>query len=258
MGVRRRHIEAAKALPGGPDSMKPGSPWGPLEDLFQHVPLDDRAKNELYAQMSAPSRLYHGVGHLELLWRRNVKYRERAGLTDPEIQTLLACAIAFHDSVYDPLKIDNEDRSADYWLRASEGSRMCEEDRAWVADTIRVTRDHLAYDPGPPPADPRALKRERARLWMLDLDLTPLGEKPPVFAANTRLLRAEARSKSDAKWIDGLRMFHQHFLSAPCIYRSPALAKLFEAQARRNLAIDPAEASSALDKPQLIENKTNG
>ena len=218
------------------------SRWGPLEDLFNHVPLGDDVKSELLARMSAPTRLYHGVSHLELLWRRNAQYRERAGLMDPELQMLLACAIAFHDSVYDHERADNEDRSAEYWLKASEGSPVSQEDRIWVADTIRATRDHLAYDPGPEPSDPRERDRVRARLWMLDLDLTPLGESPDVFAANTRLLRAEAGAKSKRKWIAGLRSFHRHFLSAPCIYRSPALAELFEAQARKNLAVDPADA----------------
>ena len=77
--------------------------------------------------------------------------------------------------------------------------------------------------------------RERARLWVLDLDLTPLGEKPGVFARNTRLLRSEAADMTDSQWKEALKKFYQRFLDAPHIYRFTELAEIFESQARRNL-----------------------
>ena len=79
--------------------------WRGLQDLFDHVPLDDNAKERLFDEMSRPDRLYHGVAHLETLWLRHRLYSARVGLATPEIDTLVACAIAYHDSVFDFLEI---------------------------------------------------------------------------------------------------------------------------------------------------------
>ncbi len=219
--------------------MAPSARWRGLHDLFEHVPLDDRAKGRLFDEMSKPDRLYHSVGHLELLWRRHRLYSGRVGLSDPAIDTLVACAIAYHDSVYDHSRSDNEDRSAEFWLRASAGSAVDDEDRQWVAQTIRATKDHLAYAPGAEAAGAEARLRERARAWVLDLDLTPLGEPSDVFDENTKLLRAESERLSDEAWEASMLVFRRRFLAAPRIYRFPELAAIFESAARRNLARPP-------------------
>lgn len=210
--------------------------WRGLQDLFEHVPLDDRAKEQLFKEMSGPHRLYHGVAHLELLWGRHRLFSGRAGLADPAIDTLVACAIAYHDSVYDCSRSDNEERSADFWLSASAGSSVDDKDRQWVAQTIRATKDHLAYQPHLKATSAKAKLRERARLWVLDLDLTPLGEPPDRFDANSKQLRAEFAQMSDEEWEASMSGFRQHFLAAPRIYRCPELAAVYEASARRNLA----------------------
>jgi len=210
--------------------------WRGLQDLFDHVPLDDRAKGELFIEMSRPDRRYHGVVHLETLWRRHRLYSGHAGLDTPAIDTLVACAIAYHDSVFDFSRSDNEDRSADYWLDVSANSVVDDKDRRWVAGTIRATKDHLGYVPEAKKAGAEARLRERARAWVLDLDLTPLGEPPDVFAENTRLLRAEQEHLSDEEWHANLTAFRQRFLSAPHIFRFPELSAIYDASARRNLA----------------------
>ena len=156
-----------------------------FDALLARVPLPQRAKSELTAMMESDDRHYHGVNHLALLWRRHRLYAAAEGFDAPEIETLIACAIAYHDCVYARGRRDNEERSAEVWLRASAGSSLSDEDRQWVADTIRATADHLAY---PDPAADAPL-RERARLWVLDLDLTPLGEADADFDRNTELLR---------------------------------------------------------------------
>ena len=109
---------------------------------------------------------------------------------------------------------------------------MSDEDRRWVADTIRATADHLAY---PDPAADAPL-RERARLWLLDLDLTPLGEADADFDRNTELLRCEVPHLSEAQYDAGRLGFLRKIAAAPRVYRTPTLAAEFEAQARANFA----------------------
>jgi predicted metal-dependent HD superfamily phosphohydrolase len=210
--------------------------WRELQDLLEHVPVDDRARTQLLKEMSRPERLYHGVKHLELLWRRHRQYAERAGLADPAIDTLVACAIAYHDSVYDSRRSDNEKRSAEAWMSASEGSSISQEDRRWVERTILATKDHLAAPPEAAAVTARSRLREKAHQWMLDLDLTPLGDSPEVFDRNTRLLRAESGHLSDEEWTASMLSFGRIFLDAPHIYQTPTLAAIYESAARGNLA----------------------
>jgi predicted metal-dependent HD superfamily phosphohydrolase len=203
-----------------------------FEALLAHVPISDRAKSELTAMMESDERHYHGVNHLALLWRRHRLYAAAEGLDAPEIETLIACAIAYHDCVYARGRRDNEERSAEVWLRASAGAPLSEADRQWVADTIRATADHLAYPD--PTAD--APLREQARLWVLDLDLTPLGEADADFDRNTNLLRLEVPHLTDAQYDAGRLGFLRKFSDAARVFRTPTLAAQFEAQARANFA----------------------
>jgi predicted metal-dependent HD superfamily phosphohydrolase len=203
-----------------------------FDALLARAPLSDHAKAELTAMMATEDRHYHGIGHLALLWRRHRLYAAAEGLTAPEIETLIACAIAYHDCVYARGRRDNEERSAEVWLRASAGAHLSDEDRAWVADTIRATADHLAY---PDPAADAPL-RERARVWVLDLDLTPLGEADADFDRNTELLRLEVPHLTDAQYDAGRLGFLRKISDAPRVYRTPTLAAQFEAQARANFA----------------------
>ena len=96
---------------------------------------------------------------------------------------MIACAIAFHDAIYDPQRRDNEARSATLWRSAEPALAPWEID--WVAGTILATADHLGAQPDPGMAE----DAWRARLWMLDLDLTPLGGSWDAFDANTSKLR---------------------------------------------------------------------
>jgi predicted metal-dependent HD superfamily phosphohydrolase len=203
-----------------------------FDALLARVPLSGGAKAELSAMMASDERHYHGVGHLALLWRRHRLYAAAEGMDAPEIETLIACAIAYHDCVYERGRRDNEERSAEVWLRASAAAPLSEPDRNWVAATIRATADHLAY---PDPAADAPL-RERARVWVLDLDLTPLGEADADFDRNTELLRLEVPHLSAAQYDAGRLGFLRKISDAPRVYRTPTLAAQFEAQARANFA----------------------
>ena len=67
--------------------------------LLAHVPVGERAKAELSTMTGAPDRCCHGVGHLAQLWRTHRRYAAAEGFLAPEVETLIACAIAYHDCV---------------------------------------------------------------------------------------------------------------------------------------------------------------
>lgn len=198
-----------------------------LADLFTHLPLPNGARLALAVRMAEPGRHYHDAGHLALLWSRHRAYAPSAGLGDATTARLMACAIAYHDAVYDPKRRDNEARSAALWREAAGETRLPEAEIEWVAGTILATADHFGH---------RLEPDDVARLFMLDLDLTPLGEAPEVFDHNTALLRAEYAHLDDAQWAAGRRAFLARLQAMPHLYRTPVIAEAFEAQARRNIA----------------------
>ena len=197
-----------------------------FRDLLAAVPVADVWKRKLRALMSGGDRFYHGTEHLALLFERHLRFAPEAGFEGPSETRRIASAIAFHDCIYDSSRRDNEEHSAQAWLAASDDLDAGE--RAWVADTIRATRDHLAYA--------AAGDRDALRLWMLDLDLTPFGEAPELFDRNAGLLRAEAPQIDDAAFEAGRLRLLRRFAEAPAIYRTPVIATHFDASARANLA----------------------
>ena len=212
-----------------------------FEELLDSIPVSASAKARLTKAMTDDSRWYHNVSHIAQLWRRHRRYGHAEGLVSPAIERLIASAIAFHDCVLDPSRRDNEERSAVVWMRASVGAALEKHDREWVAETIRATRDHLSYEPRfdiearDPPEGASKQLRERARIWVLDLDLTPIGSSEEIFDRNTAWLRREASHLSEADWRAGQASFLGRLIKAPHIFRTPTLANVYEQPARRNI-----------------------
>lgn len=196
--------------------------------LMSHVPVPPAAAADLRARLTSPDRHYHGLAHVELLWQRHLHFATGA-LAAPPWHGLTACAIAFHDAIYDAARRDNEARSAALWRSAQPA--LPEPAIAWVEATILATANHLGATPEPG-MDETAWA---ARAWMLDLDLTPLGEDPETFAANTAALRREFHHLTDTQWQQGRATFLTHFAAAPVLFRTPTLAAAFDAATRRNL-----------------------
>jgi predicted metal-dependent HD superfamily phosphohydrolase len=199
-----------------------------LHDLISTAALSDAAHNIVLRQMGAPRRHYHGLSHLATLWTRHCRFGGGTSFVAPSSSRLIACAIAFHDTVYDTMRRDNEHRSAVLWRRYAPADLSAVEVE-WVGTTIEATADHLGCQDA-------STQRARLRLWMLDLDLTPLGEPAEMFARNTRRLRTEFRHMPEADWQHRRQAFLRNLQAAPALFRSGPLAAAFEQQARRNIA----------------------
>ena len=152
-------------------------------------------------------------------------------LADRRLDALIALSIAFHDAVYAANASDNERRSAELWLDISATATTLDPDaRLWVADTIRATADHVGSARHIDTTGPLGY----ARQWVLDLDLTPLGETADVFDGNMTLLAREAVHRTTAQHRDDLQKALRHFASARPLYRCRPIERAFAAPARRN------------------------
>lgn len=201
-----------------------------VRELLLRLPVREAARHKLVALMSAPGRYYHNLSHIGTLWQRHCQFGAGTEFRAQAVELLIACAIAYHDAVYDTSRADNETVSAALWRKeAGSATRLTAAEIDWVTDTIEATSWHF----GPRPT---ATVLDRARTWMLDLDLTPLGEPAEVFAHNTQLLRMEVPDLTEAAWNHQRLAFLAHADSYPRIFRSDVLADAFEAQARANIA----------------------
>ncbi len=233
--------------PGAPGLVNPCHPEWPyfhaaqdgVDDLLAAVPVSDNARAGLRRRMAAPGRHYHGLGHLALLWARHLTLGRGSGFHEPRVARLVASAIAFHDAVLEPGRAGNERASAALWREAAAAAAVPAEEVDWVAGTIKATADHLAAAEAilaghGPAASPPLLAR--ARLWVLDLDLSPLGEAPAAFARNTGLLRLERPDLDEGAWSRCVRAFLARLHAAPWLYRTPAAHAAFEDRAKANIA----------------------
>lgn len=205
-----------------------------MADMFTHVPVGAEARSMVEGLLGGADRHYHGLAHVALLWQRHLGYADHAGLTAETPMRLIASAIAYHDCIYDPRRRDNEARSAALWREHASAAGVLATETAWVGATIEATADHLGYEP-------RQAHWEEARLWMLDLDLSALGESPGDFARNTELLRAEYAHLAESDWIAGRAAFLASLTRRPSLFRAPVLAQVFGAAARRNIEADLRE-----------------
>lgn len=190
-----------------------------FHDLLANLSVSSRDRMALTDLWLQPWRRYHGAGHAGLLWQRHLAF----GGTRTD--AVAAHAIAYHDAVYVVGARDNEARSAALWR--DHAAALPATLRDAVDRAIMATAHHIAPHP-----DPDAQ-------WIVDLDLTPLGEPWDLFAANSHALAQESGLPDD-RMPPGQRLFLSRLLAMPALYRSRrsngALATCFEATARRNLS----------------------
>ena len=209
MGMSTSQAEASFSLAADLGQCRAG-----VGALLARADLSSGAEAELRRRHAEPHRAYHDAAHVGLLWLRYLLHGGDAADRD------MALAILFHDAIYDPLSKDNESRSAALLAKLVPG------DTGWAQAAILATADHMGYAGG----DGRVLR-------LLDLDLSPLAERPEVFARNTAFLRREFVSVSEADWRAGRRRVLERFALAPAIFRT-RLGQVYETPARDNRAGD--------------------
>lgn len=175
-------------------------------------------RDELLAAWAQPQRRYHTLRHL----------RDSLALLEPALAQALhpeevEMALWFHDAVYVPRSIDNEQRSADWAEAALSRAGVAAEARERICALIMATR-HGAQPVGP---DEQLL---------VDVDLAILGAGAERFAEYDVEVREEYAWVPAPVYRHKRRQVLQDFLERPAIYSTPAFARRFEGPARANLA----------------------
>ncbi|AYA38372.1 hypothetical protein D3Y59_15755 [Hymenobacter oligotrophus] len=172
---------------------------------------------------AGPARHYHALPHLATMFAVLDAHPEKP--LDPAV---LELAVWFHDAVYDPLRHDNEARSAEAALQHLQGSGLAAEQLVRLDYLIRRTQHHARTEPND--GSDTAL--------LLDADLWVLGAEPAQYAAYARQVRREYRLVPKLLYRHGRANVLRHLLEAPQLYRTRYAQQQREAAARRNLAAE--------------------
>jgi len=196
-------------------------------DVHGALPAVSRAW--LRAAYSQQHRRYHTLAHIEDCLARldqvpDLSARELAVLTE---------VLWWHDAVYDPVRTDNEDVSADLAVQALAAAGGWEADISEVSRLIRLTKGH-SVEGG-----------DRLGALMVSIDLSILGAEPEAYAAYAKAIREEYAHVPEDVYRFGRARVLRTFLDAAVLFPDPAFAAALEAAARRNLAAEIAALTSA-------------
>jgi predicted metal-dependent HD superfamily phosphohydrolase len=137
------------------------------------------------------------------------------------------CAIVLHDAIYEPLKPDNEKRSAAL-ARVMLAGVVPEETISRTVRMIEATERHEVPD------DLSEEDANDVRIF-LDMDLSVLGSAESAFDAYEQGVRHEYREVPDAAFNRGRAAILRKFLERERLYLSEWGRARFEEQARKNL-----------------------
>lgn len=180
----------------------------------------EQAEERARAAYRQPGRDYHDERHLAHCLDRldqlaDLEARERR---------LLRWAILWHDCVYDPIRNDNEERSARLAHRELVGCGVPRRQADEVERLILLTKDHRAGDD------------DRLGAILISIDLSILGSEPERYRDYTDALRREYALVPDDAWRAGRIAVLETLLAADPLFPEPRFADALDKRARRNMA----------------------
>lgn len=172
---------------------------------------------ELVSRYSESHRHYHNLRHIGECLAEFGSARHLARQPDA-----LELAIWFHDAIYHPHALDNEERSAELATRrlgdAGADPGLCRS----VASLILATK---AHDPSVHPDAP----------LLIDVDLSILGQSAARFEEYEGQIRSEYDRVPQAVFAAKRAEILERFLARERIYTSEPFFSKYEQQARSNL-----------------------
>lgn len=175
---------------------------------------------ELIADYHTKNRHYHNLQHLVSLFEWSDAYAGHL-----QEQDVVELAIFYHDIIYNPLRQDNEARSAECAVRELQHLGVQEEKVNRVATFIRATAKHDLGD--------AAAASDLA--YFLDFDLAILGSDWNVYQNYTRQIRKEYKVYPGFLYKQGRIKVLQAFLAKPHIFFTAAIREQLETKARSNM-----------------------
>lgn len=199
------------------------------------LPLSVRA--DLTVLYSEPHRHYHNLRHImeclrELsMLKAHLKSTNSTHLVDFYV---LEAALWFHDAVYDPMRQDNEQESAELFCRTHDtgifGPMSMAGNRGSRVRLLIEHTAHLSKIEEVESADERILIN-----YMNDIDLAILGQNKVRYQEYAQDIRKEYSFVPMKDYLLARNAVLSGFLARPEIYKTRFFAEKYELKSRENL-----------------------
>lgn len=178
---------------------------------------------DVAARYNDTQRAYHSLDHIQQLFAQFDQIM--AYLYEPH---LIALALYYHDVIYDPMRSDNELKSAEYMVDKLK-CYLSDDQRHTVYALIIMTATHQLD--GLTDSD-----KCSDAAYLLDMDLSILGTPWPQYERYAQAVRQEYAHVSDIDYRVGRIAVLKKLLTHPKIYLTQYYYKRLERQARENMA----------------------
>ena len=173
--------------------------------------------NEIGKNYSKSNRHYHTLGHLENLWSELNGVRDRIKDWNTILFTLF-----YHDVIYNPLKSNNEEKSAGLAEKRLKSLSVPTETIHHCRNQILATKQHLP--------DP-----DHDTNYFTDADLSILGQSWDVYEKYAANVRKEYSIYPDLIYNPGRKKVLRHFLEMDRIFKTEYFFNKYETAAKHNL-----------------------
>jgi predicted metal-dependent HD superfamily phosphohydrolase len=188
-----------------------------LTNYTQNSALKDELWIEIEKNYSGKKRHYHTLQHLDNLLAQLTGIKKEISNWEIVLFTLY-----YHDIVYNPIKSDNEEKSAELAEKRMKQISVSKEDIELCKNQILATKAHL------PSAD-------NDTNYFTDADLSVLGQDWESYSAYYKNVRKEYSLYPDFVYNPGRKKVLKHFLAMDRIFKTDYFYSKFETQAKENL-----------------------
>ncbi len=182
------------------------------------VALNNKLWHDVENKYSDKKRHYHTLQHLENLLNELIAVKSEIQNWETILFTLF-----YHDIIYNSLKSDNEQKSADYAEQKMQTLSVPIEIIRNCKKQILATQSHV-------------FSIDNDTNLFTDADLSVLGYSHETYTEYYQNIRREYNIYPDLVYNPGRKKVLLHFLNMDKIYKTPYFYNKYELQARNNLA----------------------
>jgi predicted metal-dependent HD superfamily phosphohydrolase len=192
-----------------------------FKSLAHHYQNDTQHAEKLWKELvmhySDGKRHYHTLNHLHCLLIQILTYKD--AITDLDA---ILFALYYHDAVYDVLRKDNEEKSAEL---AEERMRSLSVPR----EKIELSKQHIVATKA------HTLTTNPDTNLFTDADLSILGANWDTYYTYSQQIRQEYSIYPDLLYKPGRKEVLRHFLEMARIFKTDYFFNAYENQARENI-----------------------
>ena len=188
-----------------------------LKNYTDNDPLKEELWTEIEKNYSDEKRYYHTLQHLDNLLRQLSEVKG-----DIKNWETILFTLYYHDIIYNPLKSDNEEKSAVLAEKRMKEISVSSEIINHCKKQILATKGHNK-------------STDNDTNYFTDADLSVLGQPWETYSKYYKNIRKEYSVYPDLVYHTGRKNVVRHFLSMDRIFKTDFFFNKFETQAKRNL-----------------------